>query len=532
MVVKTRTALKTLLETTLADNTDGAIIPGHVRQIAIDTIDSAVWNGDATTISDDSVSSAALQASSVGTSELQSASVSTEVLQDGSVTAAKLASDVSVGGGGGGGGGTPAIIVNDNFVQLGAATDAGTQANDNINLNPNSGLLGEATLVSLSDSVATMPLRYDNTLPGFNLPTGATYDDATGSLVLPAGHWIVTATMSAFPLSYRTTTSVSYPNTTTRSYTNLAIWYGDDKRYAQSHFNRVNTSPDDATPSDTSAFFNVGGLFQTSADLIVTGPVISDGVTAVVVRVGLTVQDLSSSSVGVELRLGNTRMHAYKLAPAVDVALAPTTTPFALVTGRKTFRLKYQTSDLGLASASILYPVNRDNGAIIDILGNYTYPRALAWNPAPRYQAGADIPITFSATRPPDMDTHLDALSDETNHRITLGSWEEGCTFTGLSGRIRLSIQDAYNGFTSIAYSLVKVESGVDDVIVFTNSGTYAPSGEDITNLGTSVQSGVNVFQDIDVEPTDIYRILFDSTAGFAFRANLVIEKLADNTVV
>ena len=130
-------------------------------------------------------------------------------------------------------------------------------------------------------------LRFDNTLMGASIPGGSgNYNSGNGQIILPAGHWLVCASLKARLLS----------GTFPRLYTDLAIMYGGNVRHAQSGYTR---NIEGAGIQGTSNF-------AARSWVSVTGAVVSDGSTPITIGFGAEIQD------GGTFRLEGAHIHAYK----------------------------------------------------------------------------------------------------------------------------------------------------------------------------------------------------------------------------
>ena len=86
----------------------------------------------------------------------------------------------------GGGGGEP-ITITDHYVHIGTPDLNGS----------NDGVLGSNNITpSGANTVTDFNVRFDNTLPMFNVPTDANYEPTNGNITLPAGHWIICASLN------------------------------------------------------------------------------------------------------------------------------------------------------------------------------------------------------------------------------------------------------------------------------------------------------------------------------------------------
>ncbi len=113
----------------------------------------------------------------------------------------------------------PTINAIDHYVHLGTSDLNGSE----------SGVLGSSSyLPSSIESIHTDFIRFDNTLPGVNIPNGATYNSAFGELYLQQGHWIICVSLNI----------VTNRATNARVIAYVAILQDEYERHAQSLYLR------------------------------------------------------------------------------------------------------------------------------------------------------------------------------------------------------------------------------------------------------------------------------------------------------
>ncbi len=133
------------------------------------------------------------------------------------------------------------------YVYLGASNINGTQ----------SGVTGSSSVRPSSGSTITSYfVRFDDTLPGVNIPSEATYNSTTGQLTLPTGHWIITASLNV----------VTNRATNSRVAAALGIYLEDTERYSQSIYMR-----NDQFGTVNSVYEQFQGKVSVTGALIITG---------------------------------------------------------------------------------------------------------------------------------------------------------------------------------------------------------------------------------------------------------------------
>lgn len=135
-------------------------------------------------------------------------------------------------------------------------------------------------------------LRFDNTLANASTPTGGSYDPATGQIVLPAGHWIVCATIKVRHIS-----GASGGAGGARVWATLEMKYGGTIRHAQRTYIRY---AGDANQTN-------GITEAEEAEVTVAGAVVSDGVQATTLAVSCAAQPNNSM-----IRYEGAHVHAYR----------------------------------------------------------------------------------------------------------------------------------------------------------------------------------------------------------------------------
>ena len=172
------------------------------------------------------------------------------------------------------------------FVHIGStsATETGLMTDQVADVNTTIGATNSAVNTEID-----MNLRFDSGKAGTNIPSGATYDPNTGNLVLPAGQWIVCASINIENWTPGTQSG-------NRVWPKLCLHYDGNIRHAQSGYIRY---------SRTSTA--LGGNASTEFHVSVAGVVNSDGVK--VTNVNL---QANSQLPNIGLRLNNAHIHAVR----------------------------------------------------------------------------------------------------------------------------------------------------------------------------------------------------------------------------
>ena len=158
-------------------------------------------------------------------------------------------------------------------------------------------LRGALALPAATSAPREDVLLFDNTLTGASIPTGGSYSATTGNIVLPAGAWIVCTSVKVRFVTNNDTSQRS------RLYNELVITYGGDVRHAQSGYSRVA----EGAGIPGVAVANTEALrVAAAAWLSVSGAVISDGSTAMTIKV------CNTSQVGGTIRYEGAHVHAYQ----------------------------------------------------------------------------------------------------------------------------------------------------------------------------------------------------------------------------
>ena len=129
-------------------------------------------------------------------------------------------------------------------------------------------------------------VRFDNSLPMFNIPSTATYNSANGDIVLPAGHWLICASLNV----------VMTGAGNSRAQVDLSINHGTNQRHSQGIYLRGD-----------GGFFGSDAINDSQGKLSVTGAVVSDGITPVRIRVAVSRQ---SNPLIIEIR--GAHVHGYQ----------------------------------------------------------------------------------------------------------------------------------------------------------------------------------------------------------------------------
>ena len=109
-------------------------------------------------------------------------------------------------------------------------------------------------------------MRFKDDLMGHHLPPGATYDPATGQLVLPEGQWDICAALNIVP----SRTQGDFSNSD-RGYAAIGIFYGESLRHAQAIYEK-NFNFSTNVYQGLTGYANVAGIVR------------SDGVTPITIR--------------------------------------------------------------------------------------------------------------------------------------------------------------------------------------------------------------------------------------------------------
>ena len=179
----------------------------------------------------------------------------------------------------GGGGGGSAIVESENYVHIGTP---------NLSSTTETGVVSGADDIK-PDNSATLTrfnVRFDNTLPGFNIPSTATYNPANGDIVLPAGHWIICASLNV----------VMTGGGNSRAQADLSINHGTNQRHSQGVYLRGD-----------GGFFGADAINDSQGKISVTGAVVSDGITPVRIRVAISRQ---SNPLNIDIR--GAHVHGYR----------------------------------------------------------------------------------------------------------------------------------------------------------------------------------------------------------------------------
>ena len=179
--------------------------------------------------------------------------------------------------GGGGGGATRAqITASEHYVHLG---------DGNLSSSTSGLTAGASDTITSTGDVQRYNIRFANNLAGANVPSTGSYNTQTGEIFLPAGHWIVCASVNLV-------TGAS-AGSSDRVYPALAIFYGSSERHTNSLYLRNN---DGVLPGTTKQVI--------SGKVSVTGAVISDGVTATQLKI------LHASQQGETITVRGAHVHA------------------------------------------------------------------------------------------------------------------------------------------------------------------------------------------------------------------------------
>ena len=180
--------------------------------------------------------------------------------------------------GGSGGGGSP-LVIEDNYVHIGTP---------NLSSETETGVVSGADSIrpSTTSTLQRYNVRFDNTLPNYNIPSAGTYNPANGDMILPPGHWIICAS-----LNIQVTGA-----TNSRVQADLSINHGTNQRHSQAVYLRGDGS-----------YFGSAGINDSQGKVSVTGAVVSDGITPIRVRVAVARQSSPTN-----IRIRGAHVHGYR----------------------------------------------------------------------------------------------------------------------------------------------------------------------------------------------------------------------------
>ena len=180
-------------------------------------------------------------------------------------------------GTGDGPGGTP-LVVADHYVHIGTPNLSGTETGvvtGTNNINPGN-----------AQDVQNFNVRFDNTIAGYNIPTAGSYNPQNGDIVLPAGHWVVCASLNVYASA----------GTNMRVAAALSINHGTNERHSQALYLRNDAGQ-----------IGADGIAELQGKVSIAGAVISDGVGPVRIRIAVSRQGGTET---VEIR--GAHVHAYE----------------------------------------------------------------------------------------------------------------------------------------------------------------------------------------------------------------------------
>ena len=202
-----------------------------------------------------------------------------------------------------------------NYIHLGTPN----QASGTFTTSTTGGSVGGTPGVILSSAkfaidattrIANGNVRFDDnatTYPSTHLATGATYDSDTGNIVLPAGHWIVCA-------SLRVRANTGDGGGSSRAWARLSIFQDGNERHSNQTYIRW---------SDFNGNVNSGAAstaaqleFTNEARVSVTGSVIADGTTLTQIQMkGYSQQDEDGNSIleNSNFAILGAHVHAYQI---------------------------------------------------------------------------------------------------------------------------------------------------------------------------------------------------------------------------
>ena len=211
------------------------------------------------------------------------------------------------------GGGGSVSNVAPNYVHLGtpnieAATFTPSASGGSIDAGKSGIIAGQEKLTfSAANSLVTIPtLRFDTnavTYPSTHLADGASVDASNGEITLPAGHWIVCA-------SVRIRANTGIGDGGSRSWHKLGIIQGANLRHESSKYVRWGDVDANANQAGSSA---LSASFTNEGSISVTGSLISDGVQTTKIRLESYIQNRAANSNVIIL---GAHVHAYQLTQA------------------------------------------------------------------------------------------------------------------------------------------------------------------------------------------------------------------------
>ena len=180
-------------------------------------------------------------------------------------------------GTGDGPGGTP-LVTTDHYVHIGTPDLSGTA----------SGVVTGANNINPGNAqdVQNFNVRFDNTIAGYNIPTAGSYNPQNGDIVLPAGHWVVCASLNVYASA----------GTNMRVAAALSINHGTNERHSQALYLRNDAGQ-----------IGADGIAELQGKVSIAGAVISDGVGPVRIRIAVSRQGGTET---VEIR--GAHVHAYE----------------------------------------------------------------------------------------------------------------------------------------------------------------------------------------------------------------------------
>ena len=158
--------------------------------------------------------------------------------------------------------GSSPIVLTDNYVHIGTPDLSSTTI---------TGVVSGADSIkpAANRSLQRFNVRFDNTLSGFNIPTGGNYDPSDGDIQLPEGHWIICASLNI----------VVTGASNSRTQADLSINHGENQRHSQAVYLRGDND-----------YFGATGINDSQGKVSVTGAVVSDGTTPIRIRVAVSRQ--------------------------------------------------------------------------------------------------------------------------------------------------------------------------------------------------------------------------------------------------
>ena len=266
------------------------------------------------------------------------------------------------------------LVLADHYVHIGTPNLSG---ND-------SGVVTGSTDITPGDTgtVQDFNVRFDNTLAGYSIPTAATYNPVNGDITLPAGHWIICASLNV----------VSTASTNSRVAAVLSINHGTNQRHAQALYLRNDQSQ-----------IGGDGISQVQGKVSVTGVVVSDGNNPIRIRIAVVKQiPNSGSSNNTTVSIQGAHIHGYQQLIGGSTPVPQWSanllngnnnrTPIITTDAFHNFR------DLPEMVDARVVKVEADNGAAVNIISTDIIGRRSVMGSHKLYNG--DVDLTFSFPQP------------------------------------------------------------------------------------------------------------------------------------